>query len=291
MAYLDQQRIRRAFRRAAGGFDEADFFYAEIRQRLLERLELVRIEPLSILDLGAGTLGAAEGLKDRYPNASIIALDREPAMLAAGAEKPGDSIPVCADAIRAPFPDQCFGLIYSNLMLPVCDELPALLAQMQRVLAHPGLFCFTTLGPDSLMELREAWRAVDNFSHILPFMDMHDLGDALVTSGFAEPVMDREILTITYEQPAKLIKDLKNTGSVNALPDGNPGLTGRRRWGRMLAALEAQRGDDGCFSVTLEVIYGEAWAGKPPGSGYKTSGPRIDIPVEVAGQTRKSFGN
>lgn len=281
MDILDQQRIRRSFRRAAPGYDAADFLHREVRARMLDRLALTRIEARQILDLGAGTGGAALELRRRYPEATIVNLDLVPAMLRAGSAsiRVASGLAVCADAARLPFADANMDLIFSSLMLPWCPNPVAVLTEARRVIRFPGLFSFTTLGPDTLAELRSAWGDADGFSHVLPFMDMHDLGDVLLHAGFAEPVVDAERLTVTYADVSGLYADLRGIGSINATLDRNPGLTGAGSWARMQSVYEDHRDRDGRLPATLEIIYGQAWCAEP---SARTGGSseEFEIPID-----------
>lgn len=281
MDYLDQPRIRRAFDAVAPGFDTADFIHSEIRARLLERLDAVDIDPAAVLDLGAGTLGAADNLHRRYPGADLVAVDLSADMLRAGRPFPERTLAVAGDAQRLPFVDGGFDIVFSNLALHWCPDLAAASHEARRMLRYPGVFCFTLFGPDTLAELRSAFAAADTHSHVSPFIDMHDLGDLLVNSGFGEPVMDRETITVTYAEPAGLFRDLRGAGSINATADRNRGLTGRRTWQRVRSALMSHAGADGRFAVTLEVVYGQAWATSAPPPALRTDDGRVRIPVEV----------
>jgi malonyl-CoA O-methyltransferase len=279
---LNTQRIRNAFERAAPGFDSTDFLYREIRGRLLDRLRIVDIHPEWILDLGAGTCSGVTGLVNAFPDGRIIALDFAAAMLAAGKHKiqaHSNVSQLCGEAAALPFGNQSIDLIFSNLVLHHCPNPGAELAEARRVLRFPGLLTFTMLGQDSLIELRNAWAAVDSFSHISHFMDMHHVGDALIQAGFAEPVVDVEVLTVTYDTLSKLIADLRGAGSINATDHRNPDLTGRRSWRRLTDAYEQYRNKNKQLSVTLEIIYGLAWCGeiKP---GMRSADGAIEFPVE-----------
>ena len=276
---LDKSRIKQAFERAASRFDAADFLHAEIRNRLLDSLEPIAIEADTLLDLGAGTGGAASGLKTRFPSATLVAADFSPAMLAAGNREQATG--VAADAECLAFADQQFDVVFSNLMWHWCGDPLAVAREVRRVLRFPGLFSFSTFGPGTLAELRTAFSAADRFTHVSPFIDMHDLGDLLVNSGFVEPVIEREDVTITYSEAAGLIGDLRAVGAINATQDRNRGLTGKASWQRMADALGAGAGPDGRFSVTFEIVYGQAWAGDADNGGLRLSDGRTRIPVEV----------
>ena len=172
---LDSPKVRRCFDRAAAGYDTAAVLQAEVRDNLLGRLDLMALTPRVVVDAGAGTGHAARALKRRYPKALVAALDLSPRMLLAAGRQQSWLRPfarVCADAERLPFADASVDLILSNLMLQWCNP-DAVFAEFRRVLAPHGLLSFTTLGPDTLRELRSAWKAVDSHTHVNQFIDMH----------------------------------------------------------------------------------------------------------------------
>jgi len=258
---LDRTLVRRSFDRASRSYDAAAVLQARVRDQLLQRLELVRINPACVVDAGAGTGHASRELKRHYRNARVVALDVSPAMLGEARRQQGllrrfDRL--CADAARLPLADASVDLIYSNLMLQWCDDIDAVFAEARRVLKPHGLLTFSTLGPDTLGELRSAWAAVDGHVHVNRFLDMHDIGDALVRAGLAEPVLDVERYTLTYDDTLALMRDLKAIGAHNVTAGRPSGLTGRGRLARMSAAYEASR-CDGKLPATFEVVFGQAW--------------------------------
>ena len=258
MHELDQQQLRRAYDRLVGSIDQTDFLCRETRERLLERLGLITLDPTVMLDLGAGTGGAANALQQRYPEALLILLDWSEPMLAA-AEK---TLPrVCADGHRLPLADNSVDIIVSNMTLPNCAEPLKIFSEARRVLRTPGLFLFNTLGPDTLKNLRRAWAKADSAPHVHSFADMHNIGDALVQAGFREPVMDVDTLQINYRNTDRLFADLRAAGATNFLSARRKGLTTPRRWKEMLAAADSLRSADGAFVAHAEVITGQAWTG------------------------------
>jgi malonyl-CoA O-methyltransferase len=279
---LNTQRIRNAFERAAPGFDGTDFLHREIRGRLLDRLRMVDVHPEWVLDLGAGTCSGVIGLANEFPDGHIIALDFAAPMLMAGKHKMQGNPNVsqlCADAAALPLGNQSIDMIFSNLVLHHCPNPGAALAEARRALRFPGLLTFTMLGQDSFIELRNAWAAVDNFSHIAHFMDMHHVGDALIQAGFAEPVVDVELLTVTYDALPKLMADLRGVGSINATDNRNPNLTGRRSWRRLTDAYEQYRNENNKLPVTFEIIYGLAWCGESR-SGVRAPDGAVEFPID-----------
>jgi malonyl-CoA O-methyltransferase len=273
MHELDQTLLRRANNLAAAGYDDNDFFCKEVGERLLGRLELVELQPTHILDLGAGTGTGAKALQSTYPEAVIVALDWSESMLRAGSTER-----ICGDAHQLPLGDATIDIVVSNMMLPGCANPEQIFHEARRVLRYPGLFLFSTLGPDTLKELRKAWARVDNAPHVHNFADMHNVGDALVQAGFRDPVMDVEHVTVTYGQPEKLATDLRAVAGTNLLASRRRGLTTPRQWDRMLGELEKGRDQDGRLPVTIEVITGQAWAGKPdPGVTMYAGEARIPV--------------
>jgi malonyl-CoA O-methyltransferase len=257
---LDTHRVRRSFDRAAGTYDDAAVLQTDVRDNLLARLDLMAVTPRVVVDAGAGTGHASRALIRRYPKAQVIAVDSSPRMLqAAGRQQPWlrRFARVCADAERLPLADGSVDLILSNLMLPWCDPDPVF-AEFRRVLAPQGLLSFTTLGPDTLRELRSAWAEVDSRTHVHQFIDMHDIGDALVRGGFASPVLDVERYTLTYLDVRRVAADLKATGGHNATVGRARGLTGRRQFAALQTAYETFR-QDGRLPATYEVVFGHAW--------------------------------
>jgi malonyl-CoA O-methyltransferase len=258
---LDSRGVRRSFDRAAKTYDAAAVLHAEVRENLLERLQLVTLVPGVVLDAGAGTGHASRALKRRYPKARVIALDSSPEMLKVAGKQRSWLRPferVCADAQGLPFRDGSVDLIVSNLMLQWCDP-DAVFAEFRRVLTPSGLLSFSALGPDTLSELRLAWRQVDAHSHVHQFIDMHDLGDALVRNGFAAPVLDVERFTLRYLDVRKVAADLKATGAHNSTAGRARGLTSPRKFAAMQAAYEKFR-QDGRLPATYEVVFAHAWA-------------------------------
>ena len=257
---LDTLRVRRSFDRAARTYDASAVLHSEVRGNLLSRLDLMALAPRVVVDAGAGTGHASHALIRRYPNALVIALDLSARMLQAAGRRQSwlrRFARVCADAERLPLADGSVDLILSNLMLQWCNP-DSVFAEFRRVLAPHGLLSFTTLGPDTLRELRSAWGEVDSHTHVHQFIDMHDIGDALVRGGFASPVLDVERYTLTYPDVRRVAADLKATGAHNATMGRARGLTGRRLFTAMQTAYETFR-QEGRLPATYEVVFAHAW--------------------------------
>jgi len=261
---LDWSGVRAAFDRASATYEAAAVLQAKVGDELLERLEPFDFRPGVILDLGAGTGRLSGRLKRRYRRSRVVALDLAPGMLRHAAShrawlRPFDR--VCADAARLPLAPESVDVVFSNLMLQWCDPPDAVLAEVRRVLKPHGFFAFSTFGPDTLKELRSAWGEADAYTHVNRFLDMHDVGDALMRSGFTEPVLDVERLTVTYGDVRSLMRDLKSIGAHNVTAGRWRALTGKGRLQQMMDRYEAYR-RDGRLPSTYEVIYGAAWRGQ-----------------------------
>jgi malonyl-CoA O-methyltransferase len=266
--FVDRQQVGRRFGKVAASYGEADFFAREVDRRMQERLDYVKVEPKRILDLGCSRGGSFAGLTARYPEAQLLGLDIAPGMLDTGRApragwqrwlglgKAGGPQRLAADAAKLPLPAKSASLVWSNLLLHWLDDpLPAL-AEAHRVLEVGGLLMFSTLGPDSLKELRMAF--ADGYAHTQRFIDMHDLGDMLVGCGFADPVMDMEVITLTYDDLDRMFAELRAAGSACAMKSRRHGLTGRASMLAARAAYEAMR-RDGKLPATFEIVYGHAW--------------------------------
>ncbi|MGD8688400.1 MAG: malonyl-ACP O-methyltransferase BioC [Gammaproteobacteria bacterium] len=259
---LDRRQVRHAFDRAASEYDAAAVLQREVRGRLLERLDLMAVTPARVLDLGSGTGQATVALRQHFRKAQVVALDAAPGMARRTRERRGFrrrfSV-ACAEAENLPLADQSIDIIFSNLMLQWCDDLDRVFRECRRVLRSHGLLMFTTFGPDTMREVRAAWAEVDGYNHVNRFVDMHDIGDALVRAGLAEPVMDVEHLTLTYPDALSLMRDIKRIGAHNVTAGRPRGLMGRRRLRAVAEAFESWRGEDGRLPLTYEVVYGTAW--------------------------------
>jgi malonyl-CoA O-methyltransferase len=171
--------------------------------------------------------------------------------------KNSQNLKVCANAYELPFSSNSVDFIVSNLMMQWCSDLKALFNECFRVLKPEGLILFTTFGPDTLKELKRSWSAVDNSTHVNNFIDMHDIGDQMLQSGFQSPIMEMENITLTYEKVLDLMHDLKSIGAQN-VGNRSKALTGKTKFKKMIEMYESYR-TDGKLPATYEVIYGHAW--------------------------------
>lgn len=263
---LARSLVRRRANAAAATYPEADFLPREIARRMAERLDYIRQDPRRILDLGCGPGADRAILEARFPQAEYVGVDAARAMLGPVTNggflrrllgRPTQPARICADAEALPLGRSSVSLVWSNLMLNwLHDPLPAL-REIHRVLEAGGLVMFSTLGPDTLRELRQALPSRAG-ERVHRFIDMHDLGDALVQAGFSDPVMDMEMLTLTYTDLDQLFADLRHAGATNAAVGRPRGLTGRSGW-EQARATYATLAREGRLPATFEVLQGHAW--------------------------------
>lgn len=263
---FNKARVRRAFDRAAEKYEQFAVLQNEVCSRLLEKLDIVKIKPEMILDAGAGTGSAIPALFSRYKKAQVVALDLSENMLDKSSRHGGlfrSPHLVCGDIESLPFSDDTFDLVFSSLSLQWCNDLNAALLEAKRVLKPGGLYVFTTFGPDTLKELRHSWSKVDGASHVNQFIDMHDIGDALLQDGFAEPIMEAEILTVTYDSVDEIMHDLKAIGASVTAGAAQQGQSGKGLGGKSILhtvrqSYEQFRRED-LLPASYEIIYGHAW--------------------------------
>jgi malonyl-CoA O-methyltransferase len=285
---IDKSRVRDSFDRAAETYDAAAVLQKFVRTEMLSRLDLVTMQPTHILDAGCGTGHASAALMKKYPKAELVSLD-----LALGMLKKTQSVNasltnrikrvfrqaqqnlLCADIEQLPLADASVDMIFSNLAIQWCNDLDAAFAGMHRVLRTDGLLTFSTLGPDTLKELRAASKTDSERVSVSRFFDMHDIGDALVRAGFSAPVLDVERVVLTYENAIDVMRDLKAIGAHNAADGRRRGLQGRDFLKKITANYEQFR-REGKLPATFEVVYGHAWK---PASRPKT---KIDLEAGFA---------
>jgi malonyl-CoA O-methyltransferase len=259
---LDKQAIKKFFDRAAKSYDNASILQKEVQSRLLDRLRYMRHRPETVIDVGCGTGKGVRGLQACYPRARVHAIDIADQMLLRA--RPGfrllsKSRLVAADMERMPFAGQAFDLVFSSLALPWCNDLNATLGEFARISRPGALLLFSSFGPGTLRELAVSWREIDDRPHVHRFVDMHDVGDAMMAAGFAQPVVDAEMIRMEYREFGMLLDDLKNTGSSNADIDRRRGLMTAAQLRRLEKVYREHGFEDGRFVASYEIVYGHAW--------------------------------
>ena len=278
---LRSSDIRRAADRAAASYDKAAVLQAEILDRLLERVPDLAPEPGQILDAGCMTGRATRLLAEKFADARTVAFDFSLNMLAVAADRcTGMQIvrPVAGDAAALPFRAAVFDLVISSLLLHWCNDIPAVLGEFRRVLKPGGRLLFSLYGRDTLKELRAAWAAVDGYTHVNYFHDMHDIGDMAVRIGLIELVVDVDIFTLTYSDVEGLVRDLRDTGAGNLTAGRRHSLAGRDTKRTLIENYETWREGDR-LPATVEVIYGYARA-PATGSVIATDG-EVRVPAST----------
>ena len=258
--------------RRRGDPDAAERLCAETGERLFDHLDPVRLEPRRVVDL-AMQCGFAGRLCERFPASRILSCGYFPAQPEPGRASRVQA--VAASPLALPLAAESTDLVASNLGLFWFSDSGPVLGEIRRVLRPGGLIAFTTLGPGTLAELRRSWSLVDDRSHIIDFVDMHDIGDAMVKAGFADVVMDAERISVTWPDVPALLRDLRGLGTGNPLPDRPPGLTTPRRLRALVDAYEG-RLPSGRVTATVELVHGHGW--KPEG--------RAEVPLEAFARPR-----
>lgn len=264
---INKQNVAKSFSKAAADYDKFAFIQREIGDRLFDRLSLMTLQPKIILDVGCGTGHYTRALKKHYRKAQVHGVDIAPGMIELADDKNGwlKNIGIkqchyhCSDMNQLPFDDASVDLLFSNLALQWSDDLQATFAEFARVLKPEGLIIFSTLGPDTLIELKKAWQAADQSTHVNQFIDMHIIGDELIKAGVADPVMDMEKLTFTYSSVADVFKDLKGIGAHNMNAGRHTGLMSKGKWQAMLNAYNKFKNEQDLFPATYETIFGHGW--------------------------------
>jgi malonyl-CoA O-methyltransferase len=291
-AALAKRAIRAHFGKAARSYGAAAALQHEVEDRLLERLDAITSNPTRVLDVGCGPGRGVALLKARYPNAHLLALDLALPMLQAAAPekswwkpfaKPGFDR-INADAMRLPLADGSIDLLYSNLCIQWCAPLRSLFTNWRRVLRPGAPVLISTFGPDTLKELREAWAQVDTQPHVNQFLDMHDIGDQLLATGYQQVVLETDRFTVRYADVGALLRELKAIGASNAMQARRQGLGGASALKAMTQAYP--RGPDGRISCTYEVIYAQCFA-PPNGSPIRDAAGEIaSVPISAIKKPR-----
>ncbi len=281
---FDRRLLARRFSHAAGDYARIAVLQREVESRLLERLDQMTSSPGVVLDVGAGPGRAAGEMRRRFRGARVVALDLAPAMLALARRQGGlwRPLPVlCADAGALPLADASVDLLFSSLCLQWTTDLPATLAEFRRVMRPGALLLLSTFGPDTLHELRDAWAQADDRAHVSDFPDISVLGDTLLHQGFRDPVLDRDLFTLSYARVDDLVDELRAIGANNARADRPRGLAGRSGWQAMRRHYEGLRDGEGRVPASYEVIYVLARAPEHGQPRRGAAGEIATIPVDA----------
>ncbi len=285
---FDSRQVRRAFGRAAAGYDAASPLQREIESRLLESLDHWSLRhgdatPKVILDVGCGPGRAAHALRARWPKAQVIAIDAALPMLHAARDntrglflRHREIARVAADLRALPLAEHSVDLVFSNLALQWIDDLPAAFAGFRRVMRPGAMLLVSTFGSETLVDLREAFASADALPHVSPFTAIAPFGDALVAAGFREPVLDRDVFVEHKPAFADILHSLRAMGATNALHARRHALSGRARF---RAAEAAHARDDRGLPMRWEAIYAHAWAPEPGTPLRDVEGEFAQVPL------------
>ena len=256
------QRICKSFNAQAATYEKAAVIQHAIGKRLFERLSYFKIKPRYILDLGCGSGSFSACLQAHYPTACVVGLDVAYQMLhQARLKETAVSNWVNGDMGCLPFASGMFDLVFANQVLHWTDSLPLLFRELSRVMNVDGCLMFSTLGVDTFQEIKQSWAKVDQHAHVNAFMDMHDIGDCLLSEQWLDPVVDMESITAHYGSLSQLLLALKKQGVRNVHPARPQGLTGKKAWQAFEQAMALHMTAEGKYPLSYEVIYGHAWKG------------------------------
>ena len=268
-----KKRIRESFNRRADTYDSFAIVQKEVAERIFDRLSAIKIHPQLILDLGCGTGFLTQKIAALYPNAKIIPLDFSEEMLRVCKSKVNKINPICADIENIPIDESRFDLIISSLTLHWATDLYSTFTKIHKLLKNDGCFLFSSIGPDTLFELREALSKINAQERVNRFIDMHHYGDALLNIGFSDPVVDNEKIIIEYQSFSDVLKSLKKIGANTVEKIADKKLT-RIDYRDALDGYSVNENSN--YPVTYEVLYGLAWKKTP-------SNPKINedvIPIK-----------
>ncbi len=265
---FDKKLIASSFSEAATRYEDYAFLQREVADRVFERLDYMRLKPKSILDVGCGTGYCSRQLRQIFSRAKVTGIDIAPGMIEQAKKQQTLFNKIdyqIGDAEALNFSDNTFDLVFSSLTIQWMTDLKQTFSELNRVLKPGGLLIFSTLGPDTLMELRESWKNVDQAVHVNEFIDMHIVGDEVFNASFENTVMDRDVITLTYQTMIGLMRDLKAIGAHNINQERSKGMLGKQKFNLLQAEYEKFRWEDAQLPATYEVIYGHAWKrqGKP----------------------------
>ena len=249
--------VSSSFSRAAQSYDSVAKLQRAVGKRLLTFLEAEEADPIALLDLGCGTGYFRSDLSARYPSATYIGLDLAPGMVEyARGRSPGDCLWIVGDAESLPLATESVDIVFSSLAVQWCYRPELFFAELARVLKPGGRCVFTTLGPETLHELRQAWAAVDPHQHVNNFLPAAELAMAAGRVPGIELALETERHSMHYQRVGELLAELKSLGAHNMNRHRPAGLTSRKTLQGMLQAYEAWR-VDGLLPASYDVIFGE----------------------------------
>lgn len=261
---FQEESVASSFSAAANRYDQHVRAQKQAETELLERIQLLNIQPKTILDIGTGTGELSRALKQLFPKADVFGIDLSPGMVEEAKSRNGWFKKISyqvADASALPFEEDAFDLVVSNFMLHWCNDIDAVFSEVNRVLKDDACMFMTCMGPDTLKEFRDIWGELDDKPHVHPFVDMHLIGDGLLRQGFRDPVIDREDCQVHFDSARDAIESLKQIGAQNRLAERRRTLTGKARMKAFFQRYDDLYRDQG-YPLTYEIVYMHARGGK-----------------------------
>lgn len=250
--------VARSFSRAAATYDSVAELQRQVGESLLAKIPArISIAGQSVVDLGCGTGYFHQALSQKLARVSLVGIDFAEGMVRHCARHRRGGLWLCGDAENMPLAERSVALVFSSLAIQWCEDIDAVFAEMYRVLRPGGWLVFSTLGPDTLRELRDAWLQVDDYTHVNGFQSWQRLSSAITSAGFPtliEP--EEESVTLEYNTLHELTAELKSLGAHNVNSGRPAGLTGKQRLLQFFNAYEQQRNERGYLPASYQVWYG-----------------------------------
>jgi malonyl-CoA O-methyltransferase len=252
---------------------QTPWLHEEVARRMGERLEWIKLQPKTWLhwDVLRSGVQVQASLMQRYQRAEVWC------------PVPSDAVGGYEQSLRSQFlppwwsprrwfgqsphftwpTDGCMEMVWANMLMHLCEDPQGLLHRWHSLLATDGFLMFSCLGPDTLIELRGLYRELSWTEPMHELTDMHDYGDMMVQTGFAEPVMDVERIVLTFATPERALSELRGLGR-NFHVNRPISLLGRGHLRKLCAAMsERLRNEQGEIALTFEIIYGHAIKPQP----------------------------
>jgi malonyl-CoA O-methyltransferase len=283
----DYFSIKRAFNRAAQAYSTHAVIQHEIGRRLIESLRCFNLHPKKVLDIGTGDGLISQQLQQAFETADLYSIDLAEAMIQgarkiARAPTPPPIYFCVANAESLPFHNQSMDFVFSNFTLQWCLDLQSVLSEALRVLNNESPFAFSIPGPDTLQELKIAFQSADpDYQHVNDFIDMHNIGDALIQTGFADPVIHMEKITLTYSSVRALLKDIQHIGAHTILGPHRKTLLGKEKLQKLYQSYEPFKTPEGRYPATYEVIYAHAFKPKVKKMAKYPENREFTVPVST----------
>lgn len=282
--------ISKWFDKIAKNYDAFSVLQQSVASMLIERLLPMQVSPKKIIDVGCATGFGLLLLEDKFKETDVLGLDISKKMLHY-AQKRGKWLRkrqvMCADANDMPIHSASVDMIFCNLLFPYIHDCRKILKEILRILRPGGLLVFSSLGPDSLQEIRRSWANIDDDPHVKTFLDIHDVGDSLLAEGFVEPILEIENFQFNFSDTQKMFAELRGLGFRNEDSQRFSFLTSKRRWQRFLEQLLLLKQNQK-IPLTFEIILAHAWKPEQEKVKHKKVRGEISIPISQLKLNKRS---